>query len=194
MLDIPPRKLVLLPTSAGESRDLPAGPVEKFYSAAWFSDGKRIVLSGSEPEHRTRCYVQDLSGGIPTPRTPEGTYECIPSPDGKYVLAQGPKGKFSLYEIADGKPLSVPGLKSEDELIRFDEDGLHVYVFDESESGAHIYRLETSTGLKQLWKEIRLPDPVVESVDSVLLTPDGKWYACNYLRAVSDLYVVEGLK
>jgi hypothetical protein len=34
----------------------------------------------------------------------------------------------------------------------------------------------------------------VDSLDSVLLTPDGKWYACSYLRTVSHLYFVEGLK
>jgi len=194
ILDTPPRKLALLPTFAGESRDLPAGAIEKFISAEWFSDGNHILIYGSEPGHRWRCYVQNLTGGIPVPKTPEGTYSCTPSQDGKSILAEYPKGKFSLYQLDGAKAIPVPGLEHEDEIIGFDDDGHHLYLYRNSESKTKLYRIETTTGMRALWKEIGLPDPVVDTVYSILLTPDGKWYACSYLRAVSDLYVVRGLK
>lgn len=197
VLDTAPRKLVLLPTHAGESRNLPSGSIEKFYSAQWFPDGKRILLTASQPAHRLRCYVQDLAGGIPFPKTPEGTYGCSASTDNRFILATGPKEKVSLYPLAGGQPVPIPGLDSDDELIRFAEDGHHLYIYSESKSQAKVikvYRLDTTTGKKELWKEIKVPDPAVDTLDSMLLTPDGKYYVCNFERVVSDLYLVEGLK
>jgi eukaryotic-like serine/threonine-protein kinase len=194
ILDTPPRSVALLATSTEESRNLPSGSVEKFNSAEWFPDNKRILISGSEPGHGLRCYVQDLVAGVPIPKTPEGTYDCIISPDAKLILAKGPKKKISLYQVLDGSPVPVPGVEPEDELIRFDKDGYHVYVYEEGESETEVYRLDTTNGRRELWRRIKLPDPAVDSVDLVLLTPDGRWYVCSYRRTASDLYLVEGLK
>jgi len=196
MLDTPTRKLIVLDTSAEGSRDLPTGSIENFYSAEWFPDGKRILLTGSEPTHHLRCYVQDLAGGVPLPKTPEGTYSCLISPDAELIAAERSRRKIALYQTADGKPVPVQGVEPEDQLIRLDKDGHHLYVYqyEEGDPEAEIYRLDTTSGRREPWRQIRVPDPVVDSLDSVLLTPDGKWYACSYLRTVSHLYFVEGLK
>jgi hypothetical protein len=196
MLDTPPRKLTLLPTSAGEPTGIPAGPIENFYSAEWLPGGKRILLTGSEPGKGLRCYIQDLAAGVPVPKTPEGTYGCLISPDAKLILAQGPKEKVSLYRAADGRLLSVAGTEPKDQPIRFDKDGNHLYVYqyEEGAAEAEIYRLDTRTGRREPWRGLKVPDPVVDSLDSVLLTPDGRWHTCTYRRTLSDLYLVEGLK
>lgn len=197
VLDTAPRKLVLLPTHAGESRNLPSGSIEKFYSAEWFPDGERILLTGNETGRRTRCYIQDLGSGNPRPVTPEGTYDLLVSPDAEFVIAQGPKKMVLRYPLAGGEPVPIPGLNSEDELIRFAEDRQHLYIYKKGEPQSKVikvYRLETTTGKKELWKEIKVPDPAVDTLDSMLLTPDGRFYVCNFLRVVSDLYLVEGLK
>ncbi len=148
MLDTPPRELVLLPTSAGESTNLPGGSIDKFYAAEWFPDGKRILVSGSEPGHRLRCYIQDLAGGVPIPKTPEGTYGCLVSPDAKLILAKGPKKEVSLYPVAGGESGAVLRLDPQDEPIRFSTDGrfLYFYAYRETETLAKVYRLEVATG------------------------------------------------
>jgi hypothetical protein len=186
--------MVLLATSAGESRDLPGGSLENFYSAEWFPDGKRILLTGSEPGHGLRCYVQNSAAGFPVPQTPEGTYDCHISSDTKFIVAKGPKDKVSLYQMPDGKPVPAPGGEPEDQLIRFENDGQHLYVYKQGDSETTVYRLDIKSGRREVWKHISLPDPVVDSVDSVVLTPDGKWYVCTYRRTISNLYLVDGLK
>ncbi|HMF09218.1 MAG TPA: hypothetical protein VKJ00_08800 [Thermoanaerobaculia bacterium] len=58
---------------------------------------------------------------------------------------------------------------------------------------ARIYRLDLSTGRKELWKELTPPEPV-SSLSPVVLTADGQSYAYTYPRASSDLFLVKGLK
>jgi hypothetical protein len=60
-----PTEVVVLPTGAGETRKLPRGPLVHHGWAAWLPDGRRIVVSGAEPDRGTRLYLQDVEGGEP---------------------------------------------------------------------------------------------------------------------------------
>jgi hypothetical protein len=56
-------------------------------------------------------------------------------------------------------------------------------------------RVETSTGRRQVWKTIQPADPVgVDGIFRILVTPDGRAYCHDYVRFLSELFVVEGLK
>ena len=64
---------------------------------------------------------------------------------------------------------------------------------------SRIYKLDLATGRKELWREIAIPDPagimiVGPEFPTLLLTPDGSSYVYSYLRVLSDLYLVNGLK
>jgi hypothetical protein len=54
--------------------------------------------------------------------------------------------------------------------------------------------VELATGRREPWKTIMPQDPVGIWMADLLLTPDGKSYAYNCSRDLSDLYLVEGLK
>jgi hypothetical protein len=56
-----------------------------------------------------------------------------------------------------------------------------------------------ASGRRELWKELGPADPTGLANNSgiannVLLTPDGKVYSYSFMRDLSALYVVEGLK
>jgi hypothetical protein len=56
-------------------------------------------------------------------------------------------------------------------------------------------RVSTKTGERVRWKTIQPADPAgVDSVLRILITPDGKSYCHDYVRILSELSVVEGLK
>jgi hypothetical protein len=58
-----------------------------------------------------------------------------------------------------------------------------------------IHRLEMATGAKELVRELMPADAAgVESVGPALLLPDGKSSVFGYVRILSDLHVVDGLK
>jgi len=189
-------QIVLYPTGAGETKTLPRDGLA-VQSACWLPDGKRILVNASETGHGARLFLWDLSSGKPQAVSPEGyrSFARMVSPDGKLVAARGPDQRLYLYPIAGGEPSGIPGLTAEDTPSAWSADGRFLYVYRRRELPAKVYRLEVATGKKELWKELMPSDAAgVLNISPPLVTPDGKFYAYAYIRTLSDLYLVEGLK
>jgi dipeptidyl aminopeptidase/acylaminoacyl peptidase len=185
-------RLVLLPTGPGEPKVLRAQ--EMSYAAVkWFPDGKRILLSASASARPVRLYVQEVAGGAPRPLTPEGFEGGPISPDGKLVVVHDPSGKLVFYPVDGGEPHALTGIAPDEDVIRFDATGEALFL-SRGEMPMRIERLTLSTGRREFWKEIAPADRSGVAGVTVKLTPDGKSYAYWYLRELSDLFVVEGLR
>ena len=163
----------------------------------WSADGKRLLIAGSEPGHGVRLYVQDLSGGKPRPITPEGISirgQAV-SPDGGTIFCRNPEGKYLLYSADGGEPRPIPGLGPEESPSQWGPDGRSLYVYRPGELPAVVYRLDFSTGRKELWRQFMPADPAgIGGIGRTIATPDRKSYVYSYARILSELYVVEGLK
>jgi eukaryotic-like serine/threonine-protein kinase len=189
-------QLVLFPTGPGEARPLAPANVNCQW-ATWFPDGRRILISGSEPGKGPRLYVRDVPNGQPRAITPEGvtTFRHSISPDGKSIAANGPDGKLALYPVEPGQPRPMPGVVPEDQPVRWSVDGRSLFVLSPGETSARVSLLDIATGQRTLWKELRPPDPAgVLSVGPIVMTPDGKSYVYSYRRSLKDLYLVKGLR
>ena len=195
-----PTELAVLPTGPGETRTLPRGPLVHHGWAAWMPDGRRVVVSGAEPERGTRLYVQDTQGGEPRPITGEGV-RLAPyvartvSPDGRWVTAIGPDQKAALHLIEGGEPRPIPGLG--DDLVPLGwtdrPDGLFARPRGQ-ERICPVYRIDVSTGQRQPWKELGPSDPTgAPRVGVITVSPDGRVYAYTYNRSDSDLFLVSGV-
>ncbi|HKD10494.1 MAG TPA: protein kinase, partial [Thermoanaerobaculia bacterium] len=189
-------QVVLYPTGAGETKALPReGLVAQ--TAHWLPDGKQILMTASEPGHGSRLFLRDLSGGKPRAISPEGyrSFNRTVSPDGKFVAVRGPDQRLYLYPIAGGEPTAISGLTAEDTPTAWSADGRFLYVYRRRELPAKVYRLEVATGKKEPWKELMPADTAgILNISPPLVTPDGKSYAYAYIRTLSDLYLVEGLR
>jgi Tol biopolymer transport system component len=188
--------LFLLSTGPGDPRPLPGHNIVHG-SACWFSDGRRILVSGTEANHGSRLYVQDIDVDKIIAVTPEGTngLSFALAPDGSSVAAIGPDDKGYLFPIPSGDPQLIKGLQPGEVPVAWTTDGHSLYVYRGGDLPSKVYRLEVATGNRTLWKELMPPDPSgVEFVGPVLPTPDGKSYVYGYRRLLSDLYLVEGLK
>jgi eukaryotic-like serine/threonine-protein kinase len=190
-------QLVAYPTGAGQPKIFSKEGVSVYSASFLPPDGKRIVVTGSEPGHGPRLYLRDFEEGKPRPVSPEG-YQApwmpVSAPDGRWTLAWGPDYKRQyLHPIAGGEPTAVPGLDPDDQVVQCSADGRFVYVRRLSEVSAAVYRLEIATGRRELWRTLMPADAAGVSTLNPYPTPDGDAYVYSYLRTLSDLYYVEGL-
>ena len=188
-----PDRLALLPVGPGETRTIQDEGLE-YRTAAWFPDGRRLLVEARSGGRPARLYVRDLAAGPPRPVTVEGFGFRAMSPDGTHVAVGDRNGGVALLSVADGSLRPVTGLRPGEEILNFDSTGKGLFVA-RREFPVRIERLDVASGTRSFWKEIALSDPTgLDHVRGVELTPDGACYCYTFMRSLSRLYVVEGLR
>jgi eukaryotic-like serine/threonine-protein kinase len=183
----------LLPTGAGEAKPLAIQGLDGVGDVKWFPDGKQLLVTASSPGGKGRDYVVGLEGGKPRPVTPEGVGESVISPDGKSLLTIDEQDGISIYPVEGGEARRVVE-KAPGGPMQWSADGKSIYLWHNG-SFNRVDRLDLASRRTELWKEFQPSDPTgVLLVQPMLLAPDGKSYVYTYVRVLSDLYLVEGLK
>src|SRR6266536_962062 len=189
-------QITLLPTSVGEPKVLSKEGLD-VVEADFLPDGKRLLFSATEPGHGMRLYFRDVTGGKPRPLTPEGYYfyRGTVTTDSKFAVVRGPDRRMYLYPLEGGEPTELPGLASGDRPVCFAPDGRTLFFLESGEIPAKVYRYDVASGRKELWKELAPADLAgLSSITRVVVTPDGKTYAYSYLRILSYLQLVDGMR
>ncbi len=200
--DIADPSLRLVPTGPGEARTLVRGSIDTYHWAAFFPDGRRILLVANEAGRPMRLFVQDVAGGPPRPLSPEGIRVAEPSaavsPDGTRVAAvqvtmgAGPV----LVRVADGTTEPIEGLEAGDVPLSWTADGKALFVRVPSPARlARIVRYDLSSRRKHPWRELQPPDPAgALLLYQPVISSDGATWFYTVTRALSNLYLVEGLR
>jgi Tol biopolymer transport system component len=200
--DGPPPQLVLLPVGAGETKTVKTVGFESFAEAGFFPDGKRVLFCGTESGHKPRLYVIDLENGTARPVSPEGVdlggaELKFVSPDGTLAFAQDPSRRTLLYPIdgrTDSSPLPIAGLAEGEAPVGWTADSRSLFVMGPGEESPQVFRVNWTSGKRELYREFRPSDATGIGMSWVLVTPDGKGWVYSYFRRLSELYVVDGLK
>jgi hypothetical protein len=86
-------------------------------------------------------------------------------------------------------------VESGDVPIRWSTDERALLVFRKSNAVPGIYAVDLVSGHNELLREINPADPAgVIDIWGVHLGPDDKSYYYSFMRSLSDLYVLDGLK
>ena len=186
-------QLVAYPTGAGEPR-LFSKEGLSVYGATFMPDGKQILFTASEPGHRPRIYLRSIDGGKPRAVSPEGFQGGLVAPDGKWVVVTGPDRKTYLYPTSGGEPTAVPGLDREDNVDQLSLDGRFLFVHRGGEMPAKVFLLDISTGRKELWRTLMPADAAGVPEIGITPTRSGEGYVYSYIRTLSDLYLVDGVR
>jgi serine/threonine protein kinase/Tol biopolymer transport system component len=190
-----PAQLVLYPTGAGEPRRLERYGLVSYDFAQFFPDGKRVLVSGHEEGHGTRCWIQDITGGAPRPVTPEGTSIGFVSPDGRLIVARSSQGGLFIFPAEGGEGKPVAGAEPNDTVVRWNPDGRSLLVFKNWEVPARLQRIEISSGKRQVVRSLGPTDLTgVLQIGAFALSDDLKSYAYSCRRMFSHLFLVEGAR
>jgi hypothetical protein len=184
--------LTLIPVGPGGAKTI-RDESFRYRKALWFPDSKRLLISAILPGHGQRAYVRDVSGGPARPITPEGTGGAQLSSDGRQIVAIDNKNKWAIYPVDGGEPRPVPGIGENEIVDGWDDKGEGLYLAS-GDLKIRYDRLDLATGKRTFVREITPADTTgVASLSDVRLTPDGKCYCYSFMRALSRLYIIDGL-
>ena len=194
-----PPQIVLLPTGAGQPRELPRGSFS-VHAAEWLPDGRRILAHGltNGTHGAVVTWTQDVDGGPPVPFL-QGYAGMLPSPDGQSVLARegDEDGPFLLCPASGGTCRPASGLDAKrDDPRRWSVDGKTLLVARRDPLQLVLNRVDPVTGRTETLKSIAPAERAgtFNFGGQASITPDGRYYAYDYARSLSDLYLVKGLR
>jgi len=122
-------------------------------------------------------------------------YRGTITPDGKSIVVRGPDRRIYLYPLAGGEPQALPGLLDAHRPVRFSADGKYLFAQEEQTVPMRFDRYDITSNKLELWKELMVADAAgLNSISRVVVTPDGKTCAYSYLRVLSYLQLVEGMR
>jgi hypothetical protein len=192
-----PGTIVLLPTGAGQPKTFPKDSIDKasITFGAFLPDGKRVVYDAHEAGKPRRVFLQDLEGGAARAVTPEGVTAVALSPDGKLLLTETPGQGFGLAPLEGGPSTPVRGLEPTEKPLRWTADGRSLFVASRRELPVRVFRLDLSTGRRELWKEFVPGDATgITGMGADSISADGNTILFGYFHTLADLYVAEGLR
>ncbi len=197
-VDASTRRFVVLPTGAGEEREVAIPELKKMNAVfGWSADGETLFVHGPGKTKNWQNYLWNPKTGALRAIGPDGVGDGIPqvSPDGRSVLAVGPDARLWIYPVGGGAPQPLRELSEHDIVTgwRADSHSLYVVMHHDENRTLPVSIMDIATGKRTPWKEIT-PSRPVEQTLRLNVTPDGRAYAYNYLVKTSELYVGDGIK
>jgi DNA-binding winged helix-turn-helix (wHTH) protein len=194
-----PLALELTPVGPGEVRRISLPGLAAHEQAGFLPDGRRIFVSGRDAAGRRGSWLTDLEGSNPRPLPlPEGRVlaQRTFSPDGSSFVASCPEGGLPCrYDTMAGSPRPVPGAQKGWMAVAADLGG-RLY-FRERTRGpfARLLRLDPATGRVTPLGGLVPRDPAgVYGILDVTVAAKGEAWAYTFLRRLSDLHVVSGVR
>ena len=195
-------RLMLLSAGAEPPRELPRGTLDGVGWAWWTPDGQRVIFYGREKDRGIRSYILQPPDGQPQPISPEETM-CVTPGQGWAPCFHGQEDKgrpvrriWELRSLDGGETRPARWIGQNDFPIAWSPDGRYTFLMEWAEPPFRVFREDVATGRREPWLDTSPPDPVgvVQLSALAWLTPDGRYYAYAYLRTLSDLFLVEGLR
>jgi len=195
--DAPPR-ILLHPTGAGESREVPNLRHILIDSIGWVPGGDELVAFGSIPAERSRGWLINIEDGSARSFTDEGVSVVwappVISPDGTRVVGQDADDRWTIYPVDGGPSVAIPGVTDDDRVLQWADDGRGLFVGRRAGPAWKVRRVDLESGDQAPWTEITPKEAAGLRRSDVYLTPDGRFWTHYYSQLLTDLYVAEGIR
>jgi len=191
-----PKKLVLLPTGAGEAKTVPLGDIEAV-DATFVPGSRRLAVFGTKAGAGRRIYLMDWEGRNVQILGPEDPGGPTFSPDGKRAVIRSAKAGRQIWSLDGGAPpTDLPGIGPNELVIQWSKDGRFLILRSLFVLPVELSRYEIATGRRTALQKLEPVDLAgVMGLQRVLVSRDGRYYAYSYwTKTKSDLYVIDGLQ
>ena len=191
-------KLMLVPTGAGEPRELKVDGAFDL-GGVFLPDGRHVLVAGAMSKDQYGLVSIDVTTGEAKRVTKQPIWgdafrPFAVSPDGLSVVGIASDARATIFAMDGGPARAVPGVERGEVPLCWSADGLALYVYRPTALPLRIIRVDLATGSRELWKEIAPADPAgVYRIGPIVMTRDGSAFAYDILRNLSDLYVIDGL-
>ena len=78
--------------------------------------------------------------------------------------------------------------------MQWSEDGRELFVFSLSDVPARVERVDVASGRRAVWRELAPPDRTAQTVRTVVMTPDARYYAYSSQQLLNSLYLLDNLE
>jgi len=195
---------MLIPVGAGEVRTIGS---QECNGVDWFPDGKHFLCRLTTPEGKLRLHSVDSTTGLATeiPLAEDAaadlgdSYFGPLSPDGGFLAGVGHSGDHWIVPLAGGASRRIAGSAvgvDKDTLpVGWTADGRRLFVTHLEQVPNRVQTFDLATGRIEPWKELTLEDRAgITRISPVRVAADGRSWAYSYVRVLSNLYVVDGLR
>ena len=198
-----PRKLLLLPTGAGESRQLDVGDLMPG-TAVFVAGGTQVLATGTRQGVPSGTIVdlksgttKDIDLSILRGRVYATSREMpvYASPDGASFSVTTDDGVVLAWKLSGGGPVELTRLKENERFVGWTAQPDRVHVATWQGPRARVESLDLTTRRRTLEREIVTRDPSgMLHIPNLFLTPDASSYLYGFTRMESTLYLVSGLR
>ena len=174
-------------------------------AVCFYPNGKTAYLWGSLNRGAFAGYFLDLDSGQFRQVTRQGVspflFQAPISTDGQWVallenvLRPNGASAFTVLHPDGSGERTYEWLQRGEAISSWGADSNSLIVWDRNRLPAVVERLELATGRRTRVAQLSPPDPAgVPGIQGIFLSQDGKRYAYNIVRKLSQLYTIEGLK
>jgi hypothetical protein len=153
------------------------------------------MLVGSTEGQPLRTYEMDLQGGKPEPLGPTDFVGRAVAADGKRIAGRNAAGEAVVFAPDTQNLQVIPGVKSEERIEKWSEDGQALLVSSGTPWEAYVDRVEVANGKRTSLQRVELAERAGSNFNMGLTyAEESKTYVYNTRRILGTLYVVEGLE
>jgi len=192
----PPERLLIVPTGAGDVREIAVAGIEHFMTARFLPGEEEVVLVASRPSEGPRLWKVSVQGGEPQPISQDDIASWFffgVSPDGQWVAAIRADQTPMLYPTNGGEARRIHGAEEGDFPVHWSRQEELLVCRRESKRSL-IYALDLQSGQRTLVHTLAPMDPAgVEGVYPIHFGADYDTYVFGYRIMMSSLFLATGL-
>jgi Tol biopolymer transport system component len=193
-----PERVMLVPTGAGATREIPVRGVDRFLTARFLPGEKDLLLLGSCGDEEARFWRVDAEGGdarVLSEAVGGSWFYLAISPDGGHVVSINASQVPFIYSTDGATPARpVPGAEAGDLPVHWPKDD-EILVCRRDSQKSDVYAIDLTTGARGFVRTMRPPDAAgVEGVFPILYASASDSYVFGYKLLLTSLFVVSGLR